>query len=110
MLAFVIIFVAAGYTLGSGRTIPTIAAVVGLVSVVVGGLALFRPSIQRIGASISLVLGLIGAAVGGTHAAYAAGSFGTGNGLAGAVVALALGLIGMIIGGLGVARKSVPPT
>jgi hypothetical protein len=30
----------AGYDIGSGRTVPTVAAVVGLISVVIGGLAL----------------------------------------------------------------------
>ena len=34
--------VAAGYELGVGRTVPSVAAVVGLVSVIVGGLALAR--------------------------------------------------------------------
>ena len=69
--------VAAGYVLGTGRTVPSVLAVLGLVSVVVGGL----------------------------HAANAAGGLGTGNGLAGAVVAVVLGLIGLVLGALGLARS-----
>lgn len=63
--------------LGAGRTVPTVAAVLGLISVVVGGL----------------------------HTANSAGGLGTGNGLAGAVVAMALGLIGLVLGGLALALR-----
>src|SRR5688572_28978954 len=97
MFALVVIF-AAEYSLGTGRTVPTIAAVVGLVSVIAGGIALIRPVGARIGIPISLLLGVVSAAVGGIHASYAAGSFGTGNGLAGAIVAVALGLLGVVLG------------
>ncbi len=68
---------AAGGGIGTGRTVPTAAAVLGLVSAVVGGL----------------------------HAANAAGGLGTGNGLAGAVAALVLGLVGTVVGGLALARS-----
>jgi hypothetical protein len=92
-----------GYELGSGRTVPTVAAVVGLISVVIGGLALAR-SAGRSRAVAALVLGPISVIVGGLHGANAAGGLGTGNGLAGAVVAVALGLIGTVLGGLALAR------
>jgi hypothetical protein len=100
-----------GYEIGSGRTVPTMAAVLGLISVVVGGLALARSAGRlgvgngRAGAIAGLALGLISAVIGGLHTANSAGGFGTGNGLAGAVVALALGLVGMVLGGLALARS-----
>jgi Family of unknown function (DUF6223) len=102
---------AGGYDIGSGRTVPTVAAVVGLISVVIGGLALARstgrigPGNRRARAIGALVLGLTSVIIGGLHAANSAGGFGTGNGLAGAIVALVLGLIGMVIGGLALARS-----
>jgi hypothetical protein len=105
MLDLIVIIAAAGYTLGTGRTVPTLAAVVGLVSVILGGLSLLRPTVGKIGAPISMLLGLISLIVGGMHAAYAAGSLGTGNGLAGAIFAVALGLIGIALGGLAFTRS-----
>jgi hypothetical protein len=87
--------------------VPSLAAVLGLTSVISGGLALSRSTrrIGRTGAVVTLVLGLISAIVGGLHTANSAGGLGTGNGLAGAIVALALGLTGLILGGLAVARS-----
>jgi len=72
-----VLVAAGGYTIGSGRTVPTVAAVLGLISVVIGGLALAR----------------------------SAGRIGAGNGRAGAIVALVLGLVGMVLGGLALARS-----
>src|SRR5215207_6480660 len=106
-----VLVAAGGYTIGSGRTVPTVAAVLGLISVVIGGLALARSAGRigvgtgRVGALVTLALGLITVIVGGLHAANSAGGLGTGNGLAGAVVALVLGLIGMVLGGLALARS-----
>ncbi|WP_250556994.1 DUF6223 family protein [Pseudonocardia lacus] len=106
---------AGGYTLGTGRTVPSVAAVVGLISAVGGWLALARPG--RVGnrrrvAGAAVVAGLLGAAVGGVHAATAAGGLGTGNGLAGAVIAVVVGLVGVVLGGLALARsrRPVPPS
>lgn len=104
MLSFSIIFAAAGYTLGVGRTIPTVAAVAGLLSVILAGLALARPRLRGPGPPTALVLALISLLVGGSHTSFAVGGVGTGNGLAGAVVAVALGLIGIILGGLAMSR------
>ena len=92
---------AAGYVLGVGRTVPTAAALIALVGVVVGGLAMARS--RRRQAVSAVVLGLIGVIVGGLHGANAAGGLGTGNGLAGAVIAVALGLIGVVLGWLALA-------
>ena len=102
-----VLVAAGGYVLGTGRTVPSVAAVLGLISVVIGGLALSRSArrVGRTGAVVTLVLGLVSAVVGGLHTANSAGGLGTGNGLAGAVVALALGLIGLVLGGLAVARS-----
>ena len=103
---------AAGSTgIGSGRLVPTVAAVLGLIGVVLGGLALARTAARRIGTgngrrgAIAAGAGLISVVVGGLHSAYSAGGVGTGNGLAGAIVAMVLGLISMVLGGLVLARS-----
>ena len=98
-------YVAAEFTLGTGRTVPTVAAVVGLVGVVFGTLAVIRPLLFRVGGPISIILGLISIFVGGLHAAYAAGGVGTGNGIAGAIVAAVLGLLGIALGTLAFFRS-----
>jgi Family of unknown function (DUF6223) len=104
-----IVSVAAGYHLGSGRLVPSLAAVLGLTSVVIGRLALARSgrtgSSNRLAGTVAAVAGLISVIVGGLHAANSAGGLGTGNGLAGAIVALVLGLTGMVIGALALARS-----
>jgi hypothetical protein len=101
---------AGGTGIGSGRLVPTVAAVVGLIGVVLGGLALAR-SANRVGTSngrrgaIAAVAGLISLVVGGLHSANSAGGFGTGNGLAGAIVAMVVGLIALVLGALALARS-----
>jgi hypothetical protein len=104
---------AGGTGIGSGRLVPGVAAVVGLIGVVLGGLALARSG-GRIGTSngngrrvaiAAGVAGLISVVVGGLHSANSAGGFGTGNGLAGAIVAMVVGLISMVLGGLALARS-----
>ncbi len=104
--------IAAGSSgIGSGRLVPTVAAVVGLIGVIFGGLALARSAGRigtgngRRGAIVALVAGLISVVVGGLHSANSAGGFGTGNGLAGAIVAMVVGLIGIVLGGLALARS-----
>jgi hypothetical protein len=101
---------AGGYVLGTGRTVPSTAAIVALVGVVIGGTALIRS--RRTGTAPSaaaavtaLVTGLVGLGVGGVHALNAAGGPGTGNGLVGAVVAVVLGVVGTALGGLALARS-----
>jgi hypothetical protein len=108
LLAAPVSVAASGYVIGSGRTVPTVAAVIGLISLVVGGLALsarIRVANRRAGAFVAMALGLISAVIGGLHTANSAGGFGTGNGLAGAIVALVLGLIGIAVGGLALVRS-----
>lgn len=97
--------------LGTGRLVPTVAAVVGIIGMVLGGLALSRSRRDgngRVGAIVAAVLGLASLVIGGLHTANSAGSFGTGNGLAGAIVAMVVGLIGMVLGGLALARARRP--
>jgi hypothetical protein len=101
---------AAGSGIGSGRLVPTVASIAGLIGVVVGGLALVRSGRRigtngRRGAIAAAVAGLISVIVGGLHSAYSAGGLGTGNGLAGAILAMVLGLTGMVLGGLAIVRS-----
>lgn len=100
--------VAAGYEVGVGRTVPTIAAVLGLISVIAGGSAVsardHRVGTRRSRAVTALALGAVAAVVGAIHGADAAGGFGTGNGLAGAIAAVVLGLGGVVLGSLSLVR------
>jgi hypothetical protein len=100
---------AIGITNGRARAI--VAAVVGLISLVVGGLALARSAGRigtgngRMGAIVALVAGLIAVVNGGLVLATADGGPGTGNGVVGAIVALVLGVIGMVLGRQALARS-----
>jgi hypothetical protein len=97
------------YAMSSGRLGAIVAALVGLIGVVIGGLALRsarRIGTGRSGAIVALVAGLIGMALGGLVVATADGGIGTGNGLGGGIVALVVGLIGMVLGGLALARSA----
>jgi Family of unknown function (DUF6223) len=94
-----------------GRVWATIAAFIGLLGVVVGGMAL-RRSVQKIGpghgrkgAIAAVVAGLIAVLSGGLNLAVATGGPGTGNGVVGAAGALVLGLIAAGIGLLAIARS-----
>ena len=58
----------------------------------------------RLGATVALVVGLVSVAIGGP-AFRSAGRIGTGNGRGGAILALVVGLIGMVLGGLALARS-----
>ena len=93
------------------RLWATAVAVLGLGSVVVGGLAL-RRSAGRFGtgngsrgAVVALVAGLIAAVNGGLNLAVATGGLGSGNGVAGGGAALVLGLIATVLGGLALTRS-----
>jgi hypothetical protein len=105
------------YELTAGRLVGTVAALVALAGVVIGGLALAR-SAGRIGkgngkgngngkrgAVVSLVAGLTGMVIGALNLAVADGGLGTGNGVAGGAIALVLGLIAMVLGRLALARS-----
>jgi Family of unknown function (DUF6223) len=92
------------------RLWATTAAALGLVGVVVGGLALARPasrfgtaSGQR-GAIVALAAGLFAVVNGGLNVAMANGGPGTGNGVVGGAAAFVLGLVALSLGGLALAR------
>ena len=93
------------------RLWATTAAVLALVGVVIGALALRRSAGRigtgdgRMGAIAALVAGLIALVNGGLNLAIANGGPGTGNGVVGGAAALVLGLIGMALGGLALARS-----
>jgi hypothetical protein len=91
------------YTLTPRRFGASLAVVVALIGAVIGGRALARANGRR-GAIAALVLGPIGLVSGGLVVATAKGGLGTGNGLGGGVVAMMVGLIGMTLGGLALAR------
>jgi hypothetical protein len=87
----------------TGRARSLVGAFVGLISVVVGGLALAR-STGRLG-TVALVLGLLGIILSVVHLGTSTGGFGTGSGRAGAIVALVLSLIGTSLGGRALFRS-----
>jgi Family of unknown function (DUF6223) len=98
------------YGLTPRRLWATTVAVLALVGVVIGGLALARPASRfgtasgRLGAIVALVAGLIAVVNGGLNLAIANGGPGTGNGVVGGAAAFVLGLIALGIGGLALAR------
>ena len=97
------------YGLTPRRLWATTAAVLALVGVVIGGLALVRRA-SRFGtasgrAIVALVAGLIAVVNGGLNLTIATGGPGTGNGVVGGAGALVLGLIAMALGGLALARS-----
>jgi hypothetical protein len=98
------------YGLTPRRLWATTVAVLALVGVVIGGLALARPASRfgtasgRLGAIVALVAGLIAVVNGGLNLAVANGGPGTGNGVVGGAAAFVLGLIALALGGLALAR------
>ena len=98
------------YGLTPRRLWATTVAVLALVGVVIGGLALCRPASRfgtasgRLGAIVALVAGLIAVVNGGLNLAIANGGPGTGNGVVGGAAAFVLGLIALAFGGLALAR------
>ena len=99
------------YGLTPRRLWATTVAMLALVGVVIGGLALRRSASRigtdnwRMGAIVALVAGLIAVVNGGLNLAIAKGGPGTGNGVVGGAAALVLGLIAMTLSGLAVARS-----
>jgi hypothetical protein len=83
-------------------------ALLAVLAVVIGGIALARPAGRFGTASARLgvvVAGLIAAICGGLNLALAKGGPGTGNGVVGAAAAVVLGLIAIALGGLAQARS-----
>jgi len=97
------------YTLTTGRLVGTVAALLALAGVIIGGLSLAR-SARRIGtgrrgAIVALVAGLTGMVIGAYVVAAAEGGPGTGYGIVGGFAALAVGLIATVLGWLALARS-----
>ncbi|MEV4108444.1 DUF6223 family protein [Nonomuraea sp. NPDC049695] len=98
------------YTMTTGRLWSLVAVALGLVGVVIGGLALARSAGRigsgtgRRGAVVALVAGPAGMVIGGLVVAAAEGGPGTGYGIVGGFIALVVGLIAMVLGGLALAR------
>ena len=99
------------YGLTPRRLWATTVAVLGLVGVIIGGLALARPASGfgthsgRLGAIVALVAGLIAVVNGALNMAIANGGPGTGNGVVGGAAAFVLGLIAMALGGMALTRR-----
>ncbi|PYC68117.1 hypothetical protein C7C45_19660 [Micromonospora arborensis] len=102
---------AAVLAMSSGRLGASVAALLGLVGAVIGGLALARPASRvgtgtgRLGAVLALAAGLTAMALGGVVVATSDSGIGTGNGRGGAFVALAVGLVSVVLGGLALGRS-----
>jgi hypothetical protein len=98
------------YGATSRRIWATAAAMLALVGVLIGGLAVYRAARRignhgRRGAIVALVLGPIGGVNGGLVLAVATGGPGSGNGVVGGAAALVLGTIATVLGGLAVSRS-----
>ncbi len=108
-IAFIVgLIVEVGTTPGRARALA--GAAVGLISLIIGGLALARAGRSdtgRTAAIVALVLGVIALILSVVHLAGSTG-FGTGGGRAGAIVALVLALIGTSLGGLALSRSRRP--
>ncbi len=93
------------------RAWATTAAVIGLVGVIGGGLALFRPTSRfgvlsgQPGVIVALLAGTISLVTGAVNLAGATGGPGTGNGVVGGAAAVVLGLMAVAVGGLSLARS-----
>src|SRR5881628_2980332 len=102
------------YGLTPRRLWATTVAVLALVGVVIGGLALRRSAGRigtgngRMGAIVALVAGLIAVVNGGLNLAVASGGPGTGNGVVGGAAAVVMGLIAVAIGVLALTRSRRP--
>lgn len=96
------------YGMTPRRLWATAVAVLALIAVVSGGLALRRSAGPvgngRMGAIMAMMAGLIAAVNGGLNLALAKGGPGSGNGVIGGAAALILGLIAMALGGLALGR------
>ncbi|MEU1606347.1 DUF6223 family protein [Micromonospora matsumotoense] len=96
-------------TMSAGRLGATLAALLGLTGLVIGGLALGRPTgrlgVGRRGAVLALTAGVAGMALGGLVVATSDSGIGTGNGRGGGYLALVVGLLSVGLGGLALARR-----
>jgi hypothetical protein len=92
------------------RLWAAMAAVLALVGVVSGGMAMYRAARRvgnhgRRGAIVALVAGPIAGINGGLNLAVATGGPGTGNGVVGGAAAFVLGLIALALGAVALTRS-----
>jgi hypothetical protein len=99
------------YGLTPRRLWATSIAMLALVGVLIGGLALARPASRfgtasgLLGAIVALVAGLIAVVNGWLNLAIANGGPGTGNGVVGGAAAFVLGLVALVLGMLAMVRS-----
>ena len=99
------------YGLTARRLWASIAAMLGMFGVIVGGLALtrrvsrFGTAPERLAIIVAFAAGVIAVINGGLNLAVATGGPGTGNGVVGAAAALVLGLTALTLGALSLARR-----
>jgi hypothetical protein len=101
------------YTLSPGRLGAMTAALMGLVGIIIGGMALRRQTrgigTGRRGAVIALAAGLLGLGLGLFVEATSSGGVGTGNGRGGAYIAVLLGTIALALAGRALSRSRRAP-
>jgi hypothetical protein len=98
------------YTLTPGRIVGSVASLIALAGVIVGGIALARSRTTTRAPVIALLAGPAGALTGALVVAAADGGPGTGYGIVGGYVALVLGLTATVLGGLALARARHRPS
>jgi peptidoglycan/LPS O-acetylase OafA/YrhL len=103
------------YALTAGRLWSLVAAAIGLIGVVMGGLARIRAlggtKNQRRNAFLALLTGLAGSVIGGVVVVFADGGPGSGSGIVGGYLALVIGLLAIALGWLSLKRpiRTDPP-
>ncbi|WP_433120406.1 DUF6223 family protein [Micromonospora sp. CA-246542] len=97
-------------TMSAGRLGASVGGLLGLAGVIVGALALARPTSRvgtgsgMLGATVALASGLLAVGLGALVVATSDSGIGTGNGRGGAYVALVVGLAALGLGGLALRR------
>jgi hypothetical protein len=93
------------YAVTPGRLVASIAALVAVAGVIVGGLAMARPTARRRGALMALAAGLAAIVTGALVVALAKGGPGTGYGIVGGYASLVIGLLATLLGWLALSRS-----
>jgi hypothetical protein len=90
-----------------GRAAAMLPMVVGLISVIIGGLSLRsanRSGLGKRGAMVAFFVGLIGIVLSVLHIVRSTSGIGTGSGKLGAIIALVLAMIGIVLCGMALTR------
>lgn len=97
-------------TMSAGRLGASVGGLLGLTGVIVGALALTRPTSRvgtgrgLLGATVALASGLLALGLGALVVATSDSGIGTGNGRGGAYVALVVGSAALVLGALALRR------